>query len=57
MVIVKKAWELLDHETLKSGVFSKWFDELSRLIEWYLDVNSDGIIFGLVASIICIFVI
>ena len=57
MVIVKNAWELLDHETLKSGVFSKRFDESSRLIQWYLDVNSDGIIFGLVVNIICIFVI
>ena len=55
MCMVKNGWGLLDHETLKSGVFPKWFDELSRLIEWYLDADSDGIIFGLIANILCTF--
>ena len=53
--MVKNGWNLLHHETLKSGVFPKWFDELSRLIEWYLDADSDGIIFGLIANILCTF--
>ena len=39
--MVKNAREFLDYETLKSGVFPKWFYELSRLIEWYLDADSD----------------
>ena len=52
---VKIGWPFLDHKTLKSDVFPKWFDELSRLIKWYLDVDSDGIIFGLIANILCIF--
>ena len=51
--MVKNGWDLLDHETLKSGVFPKGFNELSRLIEWYGD--SDGIIFGLISNILCIF--
>ena len=33
MDMVKNGWDLLDHETLKSGVFPKWFDEFKRLIE------------------------
>ena len=53
--MVKNGWDLLDHETLKSDVFLKWFDELSRLIKWYLDADSDWIIFGLIANILCIF--
>ena len=53
--MVNNGWGLLDHETLKSGVFPKWFDEWSRLIEWYLDTDSDGIIFGLIANILYIF--
>ena len=43
--MVKNGWDFLIHETLKSGVLSKWLDELSRLTEWYLDANSDGITF------------
>ena len=50
MGIVKNGWDLLDHETLKSGVLHKWYDELSRLIQWYLHTDSDGIIFGLIAQ-------
>ena len=41
--------------TLKSGVSHKWFDELSRLIEWFLHGDSDWIIFGLTTSLLCIF--
>ena len=54
--MVKNVWEFLDHETLKSGVFPKRLDELSRLIEQQLDADSDQIIFGLITNIICIFV-
>ena len=35
----------------KSGVFHKWFDKLSRLIEWYLHADSNGIIFGLIDNL------
>ena len=35
--------DLLDQGTLKSGVSHKWFDELSRLIEWFLYADSDWI--------------
>ena len=46
-----KNWQdLLDHETLKSGVSHKWLDELSRLIEWFLHADFDGIITGLTAN-------
>ena len=51
----KDGWDFLDHETLKLGVFPKWFDEWSRLIEWYLHAGSDRTIFGLIAYILCIF--
>ena len=51
-----KNWRgLLDHGTLKSGVSHKWFDESSRLIEWFLDADSDGITFGLTTNLLCIF--
>ena len=33
MGMLKSDQNLLDHETQKSGVFDKWFDESSRLIE------------------------
>ena len=39
----------------KSGVLHKWFDELSRLIEWFLHVDSDWIISSLVTNLLCIF--
>ena len=48
--MVKNEYGLIDHGTLKSGVSHKWFDELSILIEWFLHADSDGIIFGLMAS-------
>ena len=40
--MVKNVCELLDHRTVKSGVLSKWFDELSKLTKWYLNDDSDG---------------
>ena len=43
------------YETLKSGASHKWFDELSRLIEWFLHGDSDWIIFGLTTSLLYIF--
>ena len=55
MGMIKNGWDLLDLETLESGVFPKWFDELSGLIEWYLDADSDGITVGLLANVLCIF--
>ena len=48
--MVKNKWGLIDHETLKSSLSHKWFDELSILVEWFLHADSDGIIFGLIAS-------
>ena len=51
----KNGRDLLDHETLKSGVFPKWFDELSRLIEWYLHADNDRIIFDFITNMFCIF--
>ena len=46
---------LIDHGTLKSVVSHKVFDELSRLIKLFLHADSDKIIFGLMASPLCIF--
>ena len=40
--MMEKGWGFTDHGTLKLGVFHKWFDKLSRLIEWYLYTGSDG---------------
>ena len=37
--MVKNGWGLIDHGIFKSGVCRKWFDELSRLIEWYLHAD------------------
>ena len=45
---------LLDQGTLKSGVSYKWFDELSRLIEWFLYADSDWITFGLTTNLFCV---
>ena len=36
----------------KSGVSYKWFDELSRLIEWFLHTDSDEKIFNLTANLL-----
>ena len=43
--VVKNGQGLKDRGTLKPGISHKWFDELSRLIEWFLHADSDGIIF------------
>ena len=43
--MVKNGWGLIDHGTVEPGVYHKWFDELSKLIERFLHVDSDGIIF------------
>ena len=43
------------HETLKSCVSHKWFDELSRLVEWFLHVDSDWIVLGFTTNLLCIF--
>ena len=40
---------------LKSGVSQKRFDELSRLIAWFLRPESDWIVFGLTTNLLCIF--
>ena len=53
--MVKNEWHLSDYETLKSGVFPKESDELSRLIEWYLHADRDGLMFGLITNILCVF--
>ena len=53
--LVKNGWDLIDHRTLKLGLFHKWCDELSRLIERFVHVDSDGIIFGLMTNLFCIF--
>ena len=45
----------LSHGTLKSGASHKWLDELSRLIEWFLSTDSDGMVFGLTSNLLCIF--
>ena len=42
--MIKNGQGLIDHGTLKPGVSHKWFDELSRLIEWFSHADSDGII-------------
>ena len=41
--------------TVKLGLFHIWFDESSRLIEWFLHADSDSIIFGLATNLFCIF--
>ena len=48
--MVKNGQGFRDHGTLKSGVSHKRFDELSRLIEWFLCTDSDGMVFGLTSS-------
>ena len=53
--MVKNEWGVIDHGTLKSGVLCKWFDELDRLSELILHADSDGIMFGLTANLLCVF--
>ena len=40
MGMVKNGWGFTDHGTLKPGAPHKWFDELSRWIEWFLHADS-----------------
>ena len=47
LALAKNGWGPIDQEILKSGVSHKWFDELRRLIERFLDVNSDAKMFSL----------
>ena len=44
MGVVKNGQGLKDRGTLKPGISHKWFDELSRLNEWFLHADSDGIL-------------
>ena len=53
--MVKNGWGLIDHGTHKPSVSHKWFDELSRLIEWFLHADWDRLIFGLAANLCCTF--
>ena len=53
--MVKNDWGCRDHRTLKSSVPHKWFDKLSRLTEQFLCTDSDGTVFGLTSSLLCIF--
>ena len=49
--MVKNGRGLIDHGTLKSGASHKSFDEFSRLTDWFLYADSDGIIFSLTDSL------
>ena len=53
--MVKNGWGFRDHRTLKSVVSRKWFDELSRLNEWFLCTDSNGMGFGLISILVFIF--
>ena len=44
--------KLKNGQDLKSGV--SWFDESSRVTEWFLHAVSDWIIFGLTTNLLCI---
>ena len=51
--MLKTVWDLSDNGNIKSGVSHKWFDDPSRLIEWFLNAGSDWIIFGLTTNLLC----
>ena len=53
--MAKNGQVVIDRGTLRTGVPRKRFDEVSRLFEWILDADSDGIIFDLAANLLCIF--
>ena len=40
-----RPWRWWDSKIRKPSVSQKWFDKLSKLIEWFLHADSDGIIF------------
>ena len=54
-VCSKIGGDVLDHGTLKSGVYHKWFYELNSLIGWFLHGDSDWVIFGLTTNLLCFF--
>ena len=49
--LVQNGQGLKDRGTFKPGISHTWFDELSRLIDWFLHADRDGIIF----TQLCIF--
>ena len=51
----ENGWGFRDHKTLKSVVSHKWFDELSRLNEWFLFTDNNGMGFSLISSLVFIF--
>ena len=53
--MVKNGQGFEDHGTLKSDASHKWFDKLRRLVEWFFCTDSDGMVFGLTSSLLCIF--
>ena len=53
--MLKNGGYLLNHGTLKSGVSHKWFDESSRLVEWFLHAYSGWINFGFTTNLLGIF--
>ena len=52
--MVKNGQGFRDHGTFKSGVSHKWFDKLSRFIEWFLCNDSDAMVFGFTSNLLCI---
>ena len=44
MVVVKNEKGLKDRGTVKPNTSHKWFDELSRLTEWFVHADSDRIL-------------
>ena len=53
--VVKNGNYLFEHGTLLAGVSWECFEELGWLIEFILHVDSDVIIFGWTANLLCIF--
>ena len=55
MGVVKNRRGILYYGSLKLSASHKWFDELSKLIKWFLHADSDWIISDLIANLLCIF--
>ena len=53
--MLKNGGYFLNHGTLKSVLSHKWFDESSRLVEWFLHAYSDWINFGFTTNLLGIF--
>ena len=53
--MLKNGWSKRSYGTLKSRASRKWFDGLSRLIEWFLHGTNDWIVHGLTSTLLCIF--